>query len=74
MKFNSLHATLIAVAIYDATVHARNRRKVKALQEDNYFLACHVDSCHAKLSYLATMMDQHEIPVSEFDLIVLNSL
>lgn len=56
--------------------HKRNKRNAEmfeTLNEENEQLRAALNASANQASYLLKVLDQNEIPVSEFDLIVLNN-
>jgi hypothetical protein len=87
LKLASQAALAVAV-VHDFVVHVRMKRACKELAESNTLLhdihGVLVEECNSlnerlqaaetQRAYLLEMLDKHEVPATEFDLIVLNSL
>lgn len=67
------NGVLVAALIWDVKVHRRTKSKYQRIAEMNHDLRDQVDRHLAQMAYLCQMLDRHEIPVDEFDLIALNN-
>lgn len=66
-KAKIIIAGLTAALAYDTAVHVVNAKRFKTLKEE-------CDKALAKTTYLASKLDEHKVPTSEFDVIVMNAL
>lgn len=74
MQLDRLHVALIATLIYDAQAGYRNKRRFNQLQEQNQHLWKQVQTSAKQVDFLCNLMDEHNVPVTEFDKIVFNNL
>lgn len=72
IKFDIIHAVLIASFINNARLSHRNQAKRNKMFDDNVALCIALEQSQARVKYLANMLDSNEIHVDEFDLIILN--
>jgi hypothetical protein len=52
----------------------RNAEKVNILNEENEILRAELERTCQQYNYLCDVLTAHEVPVTEFDMIVINSL
>lgn len=71
-KMLLLNGALVAMLAYDYRVHVRNKANLNRVQEVNADLQHQLERHLAQISYLCKMIDKHETPFDEFDLIALN--
>lgn len=73
--FNTAAAALALIAIGYDTCLSRHHRKIhKRDQETNFFLVDQLASALKREDYLSKLLDENEVPVSEFDRIAMKNL
>lgn len=66
------NGVLTAGLIWATRDHFKSKATINTLTEDNILLIQMVMRHQAQIKYLQTMMEQQEIEIDEFDLIMLN--
>lgn len=81
-------AVLASAVIHDLVIHWRMKRAAKeicesndqlhqltdTLMDDNQKLADELQTAERKCEYLAKIIDEHDVPITEFDVIVYTNL
>jgi hypothetical protein len=73
-KFKIATAVLAVAFIHDTVVSHRNRKKFEAMKENNHNLFIIADGLNKQVEYLTHVMNEHEVPVTEFDRIIMSNL
>ena len=73
-RFDAVHLALVATLVWD--MHVTRRRKVRfnAILEENEILWLAVDKTRKQAEYLLAKMEEHEVPMTEFEKIELFNL
>lgn len=73
-KFKIATALLVLSSIYDHQVHRRNKKTFESLVKENENLRQAGKTLMKQYEYLASKMDEHDVPITEFDRIILTNL
>jgi transcription initiation factor TFIIIB Brf1 subunit/transcription initiation factor TFIIB len=73
-KYKIATVILAAALTWDTTVHYRNKKKFKQIQEDQRVNLNMLRLYQKQIMYLGTKMEEHDIPLSEFDRIIMRNL
>jgi hypothetical protein len=73
-KIAILNVISFAALAYDSKVHYRNKKRHAEVLERNIKYQNMIASQQRQIAYLASMLDKHEVTMSEFDLIAFNNL
>jgi hypothetical protein len=73
-KIAILNGISFAALVYDMRVNYRNKKRYAEVLERNVKYQNMIASQQRQIAYLASMLDKHEVTLSEFDLIAFNNL
>lgn len=68
-----VNGVLMLALAYDYRIATKNRTKYAAILEENNHLKDHILHAQFMVGYLAKKLEEHEIEIDEFDMIVLNN-
>jgi hypothetical protein len=74
--FNQLkpaHALFVIALAYDLNVARINKKRQQRLTEQNALLNAYTAHLEKQIDYLTSKLDEHDVPVTEFDKIVMNT-
>lgn len=69
-----IHGILVAALIHDMKVFRRHKTKFDHLLDSHVQTMGNLALATQRVNYLVHLMEEHEVPVTEFDLIALTHL